>query len=210
MALGHRFGQGHRCILSLSPTCFPPFSRVDRSIVDTDIMESEKPLLSKREAEAARQGLEPHDAALPLPTTTTATTSRKRQVARRLVLFSLISVLAVLHLVKLLPSPTTLSPCDGVKGEMDGQVQVQGYWDGVATKGMSRMWGQYDEHELEDERKHKHEYHDDDEKEHHHKHKHHLKHKHGKGKHGHGPTFVPPKLAEHIFLSVPNNDSARA
>jgi hypothetical protein len=180
---------------------------------DTDTMESEKPLLSKQEAEAARQGLESHDdddAALPLPTTTT--TSRKRQVARRLVLFSLISVVAVLHVVKLLPTPTTRAPCDGVKGETDGQVQVQGYWDGVATKGMARMWGPYNQHELDDDhkRKHRHEYPDDEEKEHHSKHKHHLKHKHGKGKHGHGPTFVPPKMAEHIFLSVPNNDSARA
>lgn len=205
MALGHRFGPGHRIV---SPTSnfisLPTLEFTFRSTIDT--MESEKPLLSKQEAEVARQGLEPHDDTLPLPTTTT--TSRKRQVARRLVLFSLISVVAVLHLVKLLPAPTMRAPCDAARGEADGQVQVQGYWDGVASKGMGRMWGQHNEHE--DKHKHKHKYHDDNEEELHHNHEHHLKHKHGKGKHGHCPTFVPPKLAEHIFLSVPNNDSARA
>jgi hypothetical protein len=72
------------------------------------------------------------------------------------------------------------------------------YWTGIAQKGFKsaikghKHHGKHDKHD-----KHKH-----------HGHGHHDD-KHRHGHHGDGPVFIPPKQAERIFLSVPNNDSVR-
>ncbi|KAK4687379.1 N-acetylated-alpha-linked acidic dipeptidase, partial [Tremellales sp. Uapishka_1] len=64
--------------------------------------------------------------------------------------------------------------------------EIQGYWTGVATKGMK--WAVPSPSELS-----------------HKKHHHHGDHRHP----SHG-GWMSPKAAEKVFLSVPNNDSARA
>lgn len=74
----------------------------------------------------------------------------------------------------------------------------EAYWTGIAQKGFKsaikghKRHGKHDKHD-----KHKH-----------HDHGHHDD-KHQHGHHGGGPVFIPPKQAERIFLSVPNNDSVR-
>ena len=87
----------------------------------------------------------------------------------------------------------------GVAGE---DASVSAYWYGIADKGMRAAVKTHDQHGSP---KHKHQEHDE------HKHKHGDKHDHhhGPGKSPHGPLFIPPKQAERIFLSVPNNDSVR-
>jgi hypothetical protein len=94
--------------------------------------------------------------------------------------------------------------------EWTGEEVLGAYWSGIAQKGFRAAV-----------KGHKHGSHGKDgHHDHHDRHAHHGHHdkhgehgKHGKhGRHGHdrAPIFIPPKQAEGIFLSVPNNDSVRA
>ncbi|WVR07065.1 hypothetical protein IAU60_004104 [Kwoniella sp. DSM 27419] len=72
------------------------------------------------------------------------------------------------------------------------QIGLGGYWQGIATKGMKFAVPRPDKHKD------------------HHKHHGHDRHghKHGPGHGRHLP--IPPRMAEKIFLGVPNNDSVAA
>jgi N-acetylated-alpha-linked acidic dipeptidase len=155
-------------------------------------MESEKPLLHKKEA-----GGSPAAAALPLPSIASQS-HRRRQRVRRFIVFSLIAFVFLGQAVKFVaPGDFSSKHAWNIAEYENG---MEGYWTGVASKGMKAMlWGTGCEGDKGAK-------HVTKIKDKHEKHKH--KHKHGKD--GHLPPFVPPKLAEHIFLSVPNNDSARA
>ena len=90
-------------------------------------------------------------------------------------------------------------------GDLEQLSVIEGYWRGVAHKGL-RAAVKSGHHGKGKKGKHhghdgSHGHHDDE-----HRHP-----GHGKPAHGHRrpPRFIPPKEAERIFLSVPNNNSVR-
>ncbi len=158
-------------------------------------MGAEKPLLEHGEPAGETD--------LPQPNTARPDLRRRLQVTRQIIFFSLITILAVFHIVNFVgkrEAAKSLLDHD----EYDATDPVNGYLSGVATKGMRKaLCGikvKKDKH-LHGS-KHGHKHHDN-----HHKHGKHDD-KHDKGKHG--MKMIPPKMAEKIFLSVPNNESCRA
>ncbi|KAK8864419.1 hypothetical protein IAR55_001667 [Kwoniella newhampshirensis] len=126
---------------------------------------------------------------LPAPTTSTrpATPRRHFQVARRFILFSLLTFLALNQFTKLLSGGVSSSDTSFY----NDQTEVGGYWRGVATKGLRYAVPRFDTANIGGEHHHDHD-------RHHHGHEH---------RHLPGHTSIPPKVAEKIFLDVPNNQS---
>ncbi|OCF36828.1 membrane protein [Kwoniella heveanensis BCC8398] len=145
----------------------------------------------------------PQSGDLPRPNTTSNSSriSRKqKQVLHIFVLFGLLCTFALWT--------RPFSPASGrsLLAAEDESAEITGYWSGVATKGMKFALPR--PHKNDDHRyKHhdKHEHHDDDNK-----HKGHGKHGHDHHKHPKPHHPIPPKIAEKIFLEVPNNASVAA
>ena len=120
-----------------------------------------------------------------LPPPTTATTPKKyRETLLKRLLF--VGVMAVCF--SALRPIVFRQPSNGLVDLTD--IDDGGYWAAVASKGM-RMALPWSGH-------HEHHHHGDD--------------AHSHSMHpplGRPPHLIPPKMAEHIFLSVPNNGSAR-
>lgn len=163
---------------------------------------------------------------LPAPVSIRSDSQQRLRTARRFLLFSMITFLAVWsfrstqgrHHYKYAISPNRLN------GTAD---PVEGYWRGIATKGMRKAVGsvqasQHGKHHKDHKHKNKH---DHDHPHHlppHHEPPHHPPPHHEPPHHPHHPSPhhpdhpppshhpIFPKQAEDIFLSVPNNDSARA
>lgn len=114
---------------------------------------------------------------------------------------------------------------------VEGEGELAPYWSGVIDKGLRLAVKQgrchsheegiakHGKHHDHDHKHHKGKHGDHHHGDHHDDHDHdkHSKHgKHGKdGKHGKHhdhppPPFIPPRMAEKLFLEVPNNDSVRA
>ena len=147
-------------------------------------METEKPLLTKEEAEGTSSGLPP-------PNTARPDLQCRLQITRRVILFSLVTFLALWHIRALVTNQ--LSADTNI---VDVGDPVSEYLSGVVGKGMRKALCGSKGH-FHAEKHHKH--HAD-------KHKHHGAH----GKEGRAMKMIPPKMAEKIFLSVPNNESCRA
>lgn len=157
----------------------------------------------------------------------TAASARKATFRRRLILFTLISLVAIWQLSVAIRGNDELATGTRQREDLKAPTSADAYWNGLAEKGM--RWatgcGRHHEHRLgnTDHQGHRHhDHHENDDHHHqhgkhgsHHKDDHHKHDKDGKhGKHGkhdkHGRKFITPKEAERIFLSVPTNDSVRA
>ena len=102
----------------------------------------------------------------------------------------------------------------------DEEQAIKGYWDAIVVKGGSEaVTSSFTASDLHSAH-HGHKEHHHEKHEHHHgKHGHDDHGKHDHEHHGHHPhrphkspgksRYVPPKVAEKIYLSVPTNDSAR-
>ncbi|WVF71481.1 hypothetical protein IAT40_006287 [Kwoniella sp. CBS 6097] len=152
-------------------------------------------------------------AELPQPNTTTSSSSRisrkQKQVLHVFVLFGLLSTFILWNR----PFSATERPALVAEDVSE----VTGYWSGIATKGLKfalprPQESDHHRHKHHDKHKHNHKHHDDDDDDHKHKHKHkgHGKHGHDHPKHPKPQRPIPPKVAEKLFLEVPNNASVAA
>lgn len=149
---------------------------------------------------------------LPAPTTSTRdqpAPPRRFALIRSLVLFTALSYLAVSY------AGTAFGPrsndLDAVS-PLDTAGPVGSYWSGIVSKGSRFAVSSCSTavSALKKDKHHKkHQKHGKDKHHKHSKHDHHHGHGHG---HGHKAPlrFIPPGLAEKMFLEVPTNDSARA
>lgn len=95
--------------------------------------------------------------------------------------------------------PADLGVEDVIGGGIEG---VGSYWSGIAAKGWKKAVKSGKEHHAHHDKHGKHG--------HHHHHGHHDHHKHDHHKHGGDMKIIYPRMAEKIFLGVPNNESVRA
>ncbi|WWD17285.1 hypothetical protein CI109_101725 [Kwoniella shandongensis] len=144
------------------------------------LSEATRPLLSDFDEKIV--GLAQNE--LPPPSTATASTPRRRfGVAKGLILFSLLAFLAVNSIKSLATSQRS----GRIASFYDDTTEVGGYWRSVATEGMrfALPSSSVETAGLVGEREHGH-------------------------KRLPGHHSIPPKVAEKIFLDVPNNNSVAA
>jgi hypothetical protein len=149
-------------------------------------MDAEKAQLSKVE-DLAGQGI-PH------PTSTPVQQSKWSARQKRFLLFTSVAIISFLTL-------SGYKPTANSHHEAQTDVSIDGYMTGIGAS----TFGGFKKHEHKHKEKHHKHKHGDK----HHEHKHHDHHDHH-GKHKHGGAPMTPKAAEDLFLSVPNNVSARA
>ena len=160
------------------------------------MMESEKPLL-------ASEDIRPASDDLPRPITARPDLRRRLEVTRRIILFALVSFFALWHIRSFLEGANHSPRRHAAIQAVD---PTDAYLTGIVDKGTRKaLCGKKASKNghLHLEKNHKH--HDDDNKHHGDNHRHHDH----PDRDRKGMRSIPPKVAEKLFLSVPNNDSCR-